>query len=64
MARYGSRSANAYMARLTTQSDNVYAPSAIPWNDKHASPKEMSLDDIDNLKVRLRIAIVSNGVNR
>jgi len=52
------------MARLTTQSDNVYAPSAIPWNDKHASPKEMSLDDIDNLKVRLRIAIVSNGVNR
>jgi len=57
MARYGLRNVNAHMARLTTRSDNVYAPSAIPWNDKHASPKEMSLDDIENLKVRLIMAI-------
>ena len=26
--------------------DNVLAPSAIKWNENHAQPKEMSLDDI------------------
>lgn len=30
--------------------DNVYAPSAIAWNEDHAKPKEMSLDDIDAFK--------------
>ena len=30
--------------------DDVYAPSAIPWNEKHATPKEMSLKDIDEFK--------------
>lgn len=30
--------------------DDVYAPSAIPWNEKHAQPKEMSLQDIQAFK--------------
>ncbi|KAB2580148.1 NADPH dehydrogenase afvA [Lasiodiplodia theobromae] len=29
---------------------NVYAPSAIPYNERHASPKEMTKEDIQNLK--------------
>lgn len=29
---------------------NVYAPSAIPWDENHASPREMSLEDIEELK--------------
>ena len=32
-------------------SDNVYGPSNVSWNEKHASPKEMSLKDIDDFKV-------------
>lgn len=30
--------------------DNVYGPSAIPYDDKHAKPKEMTKKDIDNFK--------------
>lgn len=30
--------------------DDVWAPSAIPWNEKHATPKEMSLQDIADFK--------------
>ncbi|TVY85412.1 NADPH dehydrogenase afvA [Lachnellula suecica] len=30
--------------------DNVYAPSAVPYNPDHATPKAMTLDDIENLK--------------
>lgn len=30
--------------------DDVWAPSAIAWNDKHAQPKEMSLEDIQDFK--------------
>ncbi|MCJ1254212.1 hypothetical protein MMC24_002026 [Lignoscripta atroalba] len=30
--------------------DNVYGPSPIPYNEKHASPKEMTKSDIENLK--------------
>ncbi|KAK4580059.1 NADH-dependent flavin oxidoreductase [Recurvomyces mirabilis] len=30
--------------------DNVFAPSAIAWNDKHADPKELTLDQIQGLK--------------
>lgn len=30
--------------------DDVYAPSAIPWNEKHAQPKEMTLQDIEDFK--------------
>ncbi|KAJ9640398.1 NADH-dependent flavin oxidoreductase [Coniosporium apollinis] len=30
--------------------DEVYAPSAIPYNDKHAQPKEMTKEDITNFK--------------
>jgi 2,4-dienoyl-CoA reductase-like NADH-dependent reductase (Old Yellow Enzyme family) len=29
---------------------NVYGPSAIPYNDKHAMPKEMTKVDIENFK--------------
>jgi 2,4-dienoyl-CoA reductase-like NADH-dependent reductase (Old Yellow Enzyme family) len=29
---------------------NVYAPSAIPYNERHAQPKEMTKDDIENFK--------------
>lgn len=30
--------------------DNVYAPSAIAYNDRHAQPKEMTKDDIEAFK--------------
>jgi len=30
--------------------DDVHAPSAIPWNEHHANPKEMTLDDIAEFK--------------
>lgn len=30
--------------------NNVKAPSAIPYNDDHCSPSELSLDDIEDLK--------------
>lgn len=30
--------------------DNVYAPSAIPYNERHASPKELTKQDIETLK--------------
>ncbi|KAJ0159184.1 putative NADPH dehydrogenase C23G7.10c [Colletotrichum tanaceti] len=30
--------------------DDVQAPSAIPWNDHHARPKEMSARDIEEFK--------------
>lgn len=37
--------------------DNVYAPSAIPFNDKHCMPKEMTKQDIENFKVAFKQAI-------
>lgn len=30
--------------------DDVWGPSAIAWNDAHAMPKEMSLEDIEEFK--------------
>jgi 2,4-dienoyl-CoA reductase-like NADH-dependent reductase (Old Yellow Enzyme family) len=30
--------------------DNVYAPSAIPYNERHAMPKEMTKADIEKVK--------------
>lgn len=30
--------------------DDVYAPSAIQWDENHAKPREMTLDDIESLK--------------
>ncbi len=30
--------------------DDVVAPSAIPWNDAHAKPREMSLQEIEEFK--------------
>ncbi|GAB7355340.1 hypothetical protein MBLNU459_g5869t1 [Dothideomycetes sp. NU459] len=37
--------------------DNVYGPSAIAWNDKHATPKEMTLEDIENFKIAFKAAV-------
>ena len=37
--------------------DNVYAPSAIAFNDNHCQPKEMTLDDIEQLKKDFKAAI-------
>lgn len=37
--------------------DDVYAPSAIPWNDDHAHPKEMTLEDIEKFKSAFRTAV-------
>ncbi|KAF2258136.1 FMN-linked oxidoreductase [Lojkania enalia] len=31
--------------------DNVYAPSAIPYNERHCKPKEMTKQDIEDLKL-------------
>lgn len=30
--------------------DNVYGPSAVPYNDRHATPKAMTKDDIEKFK--------------
>lgn len=30
--------------------DDVYGPSAIKWDDNHADPKEMTLDDVEAFK--------------
>ncbi|KAF1350040.1 NADH:flavin oxidoreductase/NADH oxidase [Delphinella strobiligena] len=38
--------------------DNVLAPSAIAWNDKHADPKEMSLDDIEKFKSAFKATVL------
>jgi len=37
--------------------DNVYAPSAIPYNEHHAMPKEMTLDDICHFKTAFVAAL-------
>ncbi|KAF2242290.1 FMN-linked oxidoreductase [Trematosphaeria pertusa] len=37
--------------------DNVYAPSAIPFNERHAKPKEMSKQDIENFKSAFKAAV-------
>jgi 2,4-dienoyl-CoA reductase-like NADH-dependent reductase (Old Yellow Enzyme family) len=37
--------------------DDVYAPSAIPWNDAHAKPKEMTLQDIKDFKAAFAASV-------
>lgn len=37
--------------------DNVLAPSAIPWNENHAKPKEMSLKDIEDFKAAWKASV-------
>lgn len=37
--------------------DNVLAPSAIAWNDDHAHPKEMSLEDIEKFKTAYKASV-------
>ena len=37
--------------------DNVYGPSAIPWNEQHAPVKAMTLDDIEALKIAFMAAV-------
>ena len=37
--------------------DNVLAPSAIPWDENHAMPKEMSLQDIEDFKAAFAAAV-------
>jgi 2,4-dienoyl-CoA reductase-like NADH-dependent reductase (Old Yellow Enzyme family) len=37
--------------------DDVYAPSAIPWNEHHAQPKEMSARDIQDFKEAFKAAV-------
>lgn len=37
--------------------DNVYGPSAIPYNERHCKPKEMTKQDIENLKLAWKAAV-------
>lgn len=37
--------------------ENVYGPSAIPFNDRHCVPKEMTKQDIENFKQAFKAAI-------
>lgn len=37
--------------------DDVYAPSAIPWNDLHAKPKEMTSQDIQDFKAAFAASV-------
>lgn len=36
---------------------DVYGPSAIPWNEDHAKPREMTLEDISNFKASYADAV-------
>ncbi|OLN86755.1 putative NADPH dehydrogenase C23G7.10c 3 [Colletotrichum chlorophyti] len=37
--------------------DDVHAPSAIAWNEKHAQPKEMTLKDIEDFKLAFAASV-------
>lgn len=37
--------------------DDVWAPSAMSWNEHHAQPKEMSLQDIEDFKAAYAAAV-------
>ena len=37
--------------------DDVWAPSAIPWNDAHAIPKALSLEQIEEFKEAFGAAV-------
>ena len=37
--------------------DDVYAPSAIAWNEHHAQPKEMSGQDIQDFKAAFAASV-------
>ena len=37
--------------------DDVYAPSAIPWNEHHAKPKEMTSQDIQDFKAAFAASV-------
>ncbi|ORY17505.1 hypothetical protein BCR34DRAFT_596975 [Clohesyomyces aquaticus] len=37
--------------------DNVYAPSAIPYNERHCKPKAMTKKDIENFKQAFKAAV-------
>jgi len=37
--------------------DNVYAPSAIAFNENHCQPKEMTKEDIENFKLAFKQAV-------
>jgi len=37
--------------------DNVWAPSAIPWDENHATPKEMTLAQIDEFKAAFAASV-------
>lgn len=37
--------------------DDCYAPSAIPWNEKHATPKEMTSQDIKDFKAAFAASV-------
>lgn len=37
--------------------DDVYAPSAIPWNEHHANPKEMTSQDIQDFKAAFAASV-------
>lgn len=43
--------------KLNGWPDNVYAPSAIAYNDHHCQPKEMTKDDIEKFKTAFKQAI-------
>lgn len=45
------------MLQLNGWPDNVYAPSAIAYNDRHATPKAMTKEDIENFKAAFVAAI-------
>ena len=52
---HGSRLLN--FLQLNGWPNNVYAPSAIPYNDRHAKPKEMTKEDIKNFKRAFRASV-------
>lgn len=43
---------------LIFKPDNVLAPSAIPWNEDHAKPREMTLDDIKDFKAAFKASVL------
>ncbi|WYZ43346.1 hypothetical protein EsH8_VI_001045 [Colletotrichum jinshuiense] len=57
LAPFLSRGGEVAKATENGWPDDVYGPSAIAWDEKHAQPKEMTLEDIEGLKAAFAASV-------
>lgn len=57
LAPFLSRGGEVAKATENGWPDDVYGPSAIAWDEKHAQPKEMTLEDIGGLKAAFAASV-------